>query len=367
MTESAGDDRQNVLAPRSPPMPVTIGFVPLLDAALLIVAREEGFAEQEGIELTLVRENSWAAVRDKLNVGLFDAAHMLAPAAIASVLGIGHLTVPLIAPVALNLDGNAITISHGLAAQLRGDLGSNTAATPYDTAQVLNRIITRRAAAGEPPLTIGVVFGFSSHLYQMQAWLRLGGIDPDMAVRFAVIPPPLMVESLGAGLVDMFCAGAPWNRMAEAAGAGLVLHPCADIIENCPEKLLVIRDRQAQAPWAPGLVRMIARAAVWAGDDQNRALLARHLARPDYVGAPVRMIDDILSGHVATVFGETRRPWIKLDLDATRPTLARLRSAFDMMDRAGHINGGANRWREASMLARPDLYEHALHGATAGR
>ncbi len=367
MTKGVGDDRQSASAPRGQSMPVTIGFVPLLDAALLVVAREEGFAEQEGIDLTLVRENSWAAVRDKLNVGLFDAAHMLAPAAIASVLGIGHLTVPLIAPVALNLDGNAITISHGLAAQLRGELGSGTVATPALTAQVLSRLIARRAASGGPPLTIGVVFGFSSHLYQIQTWLRLGGIDPETAVRFVVIPPPLMVESLGAGLVDMFCAGAPWNRMAEAAGAGLVLHPCAEIIEECPEKLLVIRDEQAQAPWATGLVRMIARAAVWTSDEQNRALLARHLARPDYIGAPVRMIEEILSGHVATAFGETRRPWIRLDPDATKPTLARVRFVFDLMDRAGHISGGASRWHEASTLARPDLYELALHGPPSGR
>ncbi len=98
--------------------PVTVGFVPLLDAALLVAAREEGFAAAEGLDLRLAREGSWAAVRDKLNAGLFDAAHMLAPAAIASTLGVGHLKVPLKALCGLNLDGNAITVSRELAGEM---------------------------------------------------------------------------------------------------------------------------------------------------------------------------------------------------------------------------------------------------------
>ncbi|MGO4839197.1 ABC transporter substrate-binding protein, partial [Rhizobiaceae sp. 2RAB30] len=42
---------------------VTAGFLPLLDSAILVAAREKGFAEAEGMELALVRENSWASIR----------------------------------------------------------------------------------------------------------------------------------------------------------------------------------------------------------------------------------------------------------------------------------------------------------------
>ncbi len=61
-----------------------IGFIPLADAAALIVAVDKGFAAAEGLNVELVREVSWSNVRDKLNIGLFDAAHLLAPVAIAS-------------------------------------------------------------------------------------------------------------------------------------------------------------------------------------------------------------------------------------------------------------------------------------------
>ena len=100
-----------------------IGYVPLSDAAVLIAAATRGFAEAEGLSIELVREVSWANIRDKLILGHFDAAHMLAPFAIATTLGLGHLKVPLIAPFALNLNGNAITISSLVHAQMTGEIG----------------------------------------------------------------------------------------------------------------------------------------------------------------------------------------------------------------------------------------------------
>ena len=74
--------------------PLQIGFIPLIDAAALITAVEKGFTAAEGLDVTLVREVSWSNVRDKLNIGLFDAAHILAPIPIASSLGLGHIKVP---------------------------------------------------------------------------------------------------------------------------------------------------------------------------------------------------------------------------------------------------------------------------------
>src|ERR687888_506079 len=102
--------------------PLCIGFIPLVDAAALIVAVDKGFASAEGLDVTLVREVSWSNVRDKLNIGLFDAAHLLAPVAIASSLGLGHIKVPIAAPFNLGLNGNAITVSPALHAAIMHEL-----------------------------------------------------------------------------------------------------------------------------------------------------------------------------------------------------------------------------------------------------
>src|SRR5216110_1784078 len=99
-----------------------IGFIPLADATALIVAIDKGFAAQEGLDVELVREVSWSNVRDRLNIGQFDAAHLLAPVAIASSLGLGHVRVPIAAPFNLGLNGNAITVSPALHAAIMDEL-----------------------------------------------------------------------------------------------------------------------------------------------------------------------------------------------------------------------------------------------------
>lgn len=335
---------------------VRVGFVPLMDAALLVVAREEGFAAAEGIDLALVKEGSWAAVRDKLNARLFDAAHMLAPAAIASTLGLGHFRAPLASPVALSLDGNAITVSNALAAELVGLDG------PDETAKAMAALIARRARAGAEPFTIGVVFGYSCHLYQVRAWLKLGGVDPERDVRLVVIPPPLMAESLAAGHLDLFCAGAPWNRQAEEAGAGKVLHPCHVIAPDCLEKLLVVRADQTGAPWLPGLVRAVVRAAEWAGETRNIAKLARLLASPDYVGASAGLIEAILTGEAHALADPATRPWLRIDGDATLADASRLARVYDMMRDAGQIVESEAARRATLAIMRPDLRQAALAG-----
>ena len=86
---------------------IVAGFMPLLDSAVLVAAKEKGFADAEGLDLALVRETSWANIRDRMAVGHFQVAHVLAPMPIASNLGLTPLAVPTIAPMALGLGGNA--------------------------------------------------------------------------------------------------------------------------------------------------------------------------------------------------------------------------------------------------------------------
>ena len=50
-------------------VPVSAGFIPLVDAAPLIIAREIGFADEEGLALSLTRAPSWSTLRDMLAFG----------------------------------------------------------------------------------------------------------------------------------------------------------------------------------------------------------------------------------------------------------------------------------------------------------
>jgi len=95
-----------------------IGFLPLVDSVLPIVAHEFGLAATEGVSIELVGDPSWATVRDRLIYGQTDAAHLLAPLAIATSLGLDRPAVAMAAPFMLGLNGNAVTVSPRLAARL---------------------------------------------------------------------------------------------------------------------------------------------------------------------------------------------------------------------------------------------------------
>ena len=217
-----------------------IGFIPLADAAALIVAVDKGFAAAEGLDVELVREVSWSNVRDKLNIGLFDAAHLIAPVAIASSLGLGHVKVPIVAPFGLGVNGNAITVSPALYAAIAA-AADGSIVDPIVSARALARVVAARKARGEQPLTFGMTFPFSTHNYHLRFWMAAGGVDPDEDVHLVVLPPPYMVESLANGHVDGFCVGAPWNSVAVDLGVGFILHFVSEILLRAAEKVLAVR------------------------------------------------------------------------------------------------------------------------------
>ncbi len=78
----------------------------------------------------LVKEPSWASLRDHLCLGHVDCAHALAPLPVAVTLGVGHVQVNCVAPFVLSRGGNAVTVSHALFAQLQENLPDPAFAKP---------------------------------------------------------------------------------------------------------------------------------------------------------------------------------------------------------------------------------------------
>ena len=66
-----------------------VGYVPLVDCAPLVAAVRLGLDHRHGLRLELLRQGSWAAVRDKLLSGELDASHALAGMVYGIETGIG--------------------------------------------------------------------------------------------------------------------------------------------------------------------------------------------------------------------------------------------------------------------------------------
>ncbi|WP_127090922.1 CmpA/NrtA family ABC transporter substrate-binding protein [Aquabacter cavernae] len=343
---------------------LAMGFIPLTDAAVLIACAERGFAMAEGIEIELHREVSWANIRDKVNVGLLDGAHMLGPLAIASSLGLGHVRVPLVVPFALNLNGSAITIAKDIYTQM-GETGEDLSRAP-DAAKALGRVVAARRAAGLEPLVFASVYAFSTHTYLIRHFLTAGGIDPDRDVRLVVIPPPFMAESLRNGLIHGFSVGSPWNSVAVDADVGRIAVLGAEIFGWVPEKVLGVHARfvNTEPDILRRLVRALNTAARWCETPDNHEDLARLLSEPRHLNLPADVLRRTLDGRLHSAPGGAARAhpdYLVLNRDgASRPNPDHALWMYGQIVKARQGEWSQDAAREAISVYRPDLFDLAV-------
>jgi NitT/TauT family transport system ATP-binding protein len=349
-------------------MRVRAGFIPLVDAAVLVAAADRGFAAAEGIDLELVREVSWSNIRDKLNLGHFEAAHLLAPLAIAESLGLDYAKVPLLAPVVLSQNGNSILLGNETFAALKG-FSEGDLDDPFQSGAALKKLIEARAKKGEEKLCFGMTFPFSSHNYLLRFWMAASGIDPDEDVRLVVLPPPYMVDSLKSGHVHGFCVGAPWGSVAVEAGIGKIVHLGTDIVATCPEKVLAVR-----AAWADenagvlnALTRAMIRATAWCANPESRGELSHLLAAPGRLNLSPDLIIRALQGRLKTdPAGRVRENarYLVIDTALARPEARQALWLYAQMARWGQVPLEEAHLPAVSACFSPAVYDAALASMT---
>jgi NitT/TauT family transport system ATP-binding protein len=335
-----------------------LGFLPLVDAAPLIVADAIGFAEEEGLALELVAAPSWAALRDMLAQGAVTAAHMLAPVPVALALGLGGPARFEVLSV-LNLNGSVIGVSTGLAARMQGHA--------FDDARATGLVLL--AAAG-PDLRIGVPFPFSMHHELVHYWLTgLGQALPE-GLQIVTVPPPLMPDALAAGEIDAFCVGEPRGSVAVQRGAGVLVLPTSAIWSAAPEKVLAAQHGWAEAEpdMAGRLIRAVWRAGRWLENEANLSVVSEILARPGRLGVASELIERSLAGRlVVSPDGEERgvRGFLRFHAGAATFPWRSQASWIGGRLAARHGQDPAQAKAMAAKVFRSDLYRQhlALTGA----
>jgi len=343
---------------------VTLGFIPLLDCAPLIVARDKGFFRQQGLDVLLSRESSWASLRDRVALGVLDGGQMLHALPIASLSGRDGLNVPMITACVLNLGGNAITVSSTLWERMRA-ADAVAADSALAAAQALGRVITEDRARRAAPLTFAITFPFSAHNYELRLWLSAGGVDPDRDLRLVVVPPQQMLSHLTAGRIDGYCVGAPWNALAAVQGVGRVVAAKSDIWENQPEKVLgVTRTWAERHPNTHrALVRALLAACAWLDEPAHHGETAALLAQPGIVNAPVALLAMLLGGKLVV---EAEAPLRALPdfivfhrYAANFPWRSQILLTLGEMRRAGQFGPGLDLRGLAAEIVAADTYRAA--------
>ncbi len=276
-----------------------LGFIALTDCAPLVVAQELGLFARHGLNVTLVREHSWASIRDKVALGLLDGAQMLAGMPLAMTLGIGPVREATCTALTLGLNGNAITLRSDLVERME-TIEVHAGRDPLAAARALRTCLTDGFSA-ERPLTLATVFPVSNHHYQLRHWLATEGIDVDRDLRLVVVPPERMVEHLRQGVIDGYCVGEPWNTQAVELGIGRIVATGYQIWNNAPEKVLGVTRNwlQAHPNTHHALLLALLEAAQWLDRTENRLQAARLLSRAEFLNTPVGVIAPTLIGQVA--------------------------------------------------------------------
>ncbi|HVH43306.1 MAG TPA: CmpA/NrtA family ABC transporter substrate-binding protein [Labilithrix sp.] len=337
------------------------GIIALTDCSPIVIAHEKGFFKKHGIEATIVKGASWAAIRDSLSNGDIQATHMLLGMPLASSLGLGGSPkVPLVAPWLLNRNGQAITLK----AALKGKVATDPKA--------LKPLVDEAKAKGEP-MTFAMTFPPGTHAMWMRYFLAAGGIHPDKDVALVTVPPPQMVANMKVGKMDGFCVGEPWNARAIADGIGFTAITSQKIWANHPEKVCAFRGDFAEKnpKTVKAVLKALHEASVWLDDMKNRPEQAQIVSRPTYINCEPDAIRGRLEGHYD--YGDGRKeddqnPMIFSSRNCNYPQPKYAKWFLSQFKRWGMLEGAVDYEKVARDVMRPDLYEEAMRelGVTHG-
>jgi two-component system, oxyanion-binding sensor len=343
---------------------LTIGFLPLVDACLPILAQEHGFAEEEGVTLAFQRDVSWATVLDRLLYGHTDAAHLVAPLAIATTLGRGRPAQPLSAPFVLGLNGNAVTFNLALAERL---LEPGRLADPVALGTALKAEVARLAAEGRR-LRFGVVHRYSSHNYKLRYWLAASGVVPDRDVDILTVAPPFVADALAAGEIDATCVGEPWNSVAVDRGVGVIALATAQIWRRGVEKVLALREpvMEERRPAVEALIRAMRRAGAHFIDPANWDANAAILARAEYLDGDATVIRRVISDRLVLAAGTAPVHFpdfmYQYSEAANFPWVSQALWLYSQLVRWEGIAYSGTDAKAAARVFRPDVYRSAMLG-----
>jgi nitrate/nitrite transport system substrate-binding protein len=329
------------------------GMIALTDCSPIVIAHEKGFFKKYGINSTIVKGASWAAIRDSLSNGDIHGTHMLIGMPIASTLGLlGSPKRPMIAPWLLNRNGQAIT--------LKADFKGKVKADP----KALQPLVMEAKAKGEP-MTFAMTFPPGTHAMWMRYWLAAGGINPDRDVALATIPPPQMVANMKIGKMDGFCVGEPWNARAIADKIGYTAITTQELWKDHPEKVLAFTadfaDKNPKAVKA--CLKAVHEASVWLDKLENRPEQCEIVSRPTYINCPKDLILGRLLGKYDYGDGRTKQDPNYMIFSQRNCNYPQPKYAvwwLTQFRRWGMLPSAPDYAGVAKQVMRPELYEEAM-------
>ncbi|MEG3920428.1 MULTISPECIES: CmpA/NrtA family ABC transporter substrate-binding protein [unclassified Microcoleus] len=248
---------------------ITLGYIPIVEAAPLIIAQEKGFFAKYGMtEVTVAKQANWGSARDNLEIGSagggIDGGQWQMPMPYQISKGLitkNSVQIPMYVLAQLNTQGNGIAI----ASKHQGKgIGLKLDQAAQDYMKGLKKAGT--------PFKAAYTFPKANQDFWIRYWLAANGIDPDTEAELLTVPSAQTVANMKTGSMDGFSTGDPWPLRIVTENIGFMSALTGQIWKDHPEEYLAIRgdwvDKHPKATEA--LLAGLIEAQQWCDKPENR-------------------------------------------------------------------------------------------------
>lgn len=210
---------------------VKLGYLPIVEAAPLIVAKEKGLFAKYGMpDVEISKQANWGSARDNVKIGAAGGGidggqwQMPMPYLISEGIITDNTKVPMYVLAQLNTQGNGIA----LASKHQGKGVS---------IQIAEQVAFFDKVKSEgSKFKAAYTFPKANQEFWIRYWLAGNGIDPDSEVELLTVPTAQTMADMKRGAMDAFSTGDPWPYRIVTDKIGFIPALTAEIWKNHPEE-----------------------------------------------------------------------------------------------------------------------------------
>lgn len=284
------------LTPETTPETTTakLGFIPIFEAAPLIIAKEKGFFAKYGMtDIDVSKQANWGSARDNVEIGAagggIDGGQWQMPMPYLISEGLitkNNVKIPMYVLAMLSTQGNGIAIAKSQAGKGIG----------LDVSKAKDYILGLKQSG--KPFRAAYTFPQVNQDFWLRYWLAAGGINPDTDVNLMTVPAAQTVANMKTGSMEGFSTGDPWPARIVKDDIGFMAALTSQIWAYHPEEYFAMRgdwvDKNPKATKA--ILKAIMEAQQWCDGSANRPEMANILARANYFNIPADILTPMLQG-----------------------------------------------------------------------
>ncbi len=280
---------------------IKLGFIPIVEAAPLIIAKEKGFFAKYGMTgAEISKQANWASARDNVVIGSTNGGidggqwQMPMPHLITEGIITNGNKVPMYVLVQLITQGNGIAVSSKNAGK-----GVNLKIADPDYIKAFEKTEGRKFKAAH-------TFPNANQDFWIRYWFASNGVDPDKDIDLLAVPSAETVQGMKRGTMDAFSTGDPWPYRIVADDIGYMSALTQQLWQFHPEEYLAIRadwvDKHPKATKA--VLKAVMEAQQWCDNPANRKELVQICSGRSYFNVPVNVLTPPYEGKYALGDGQ---------------------------------------------------------------